>query len=235
MKRSTVYAEMTIRSPFWLKRFSHGQRFLTAVQLLGPQPDDRILDYGSGDGNLLTMIHNKSPQTTCIGYEPMPGMYRQLVENLGVSPEDRVQVVNSLSSLAKVDKIACLEVFEHLLPHDVDAALHDMRELLKSNGMVVVSVPLEVGPSSFLKNMVRMMLRQGEDDATLRNLLKSLFGMKITRMVYATHYGHMGFDHRKLERRFKALKWRIVRREFSPLPFTKAAINSQVFYVLKPL
>lgn len=234
MKRSSVYAEMTVRSPFWLKRFSHSRRFLTAVRLLAPQFGERILDYGTGDGYLLRVIHSKSPGTTGIGYEPMPEMYRQLLETLEVASGGAIQLVNSLSGLAKVDKIACLEVFEHLLPHDLDAALHNMRELLKPNGLVVVSVPLEVGPSGFLKNMVRMMLRQSEDDATLRNLLMSLCGMKIKRKVYATHYGHMGFDHRDLERCFKVLKWKIVHREFSPLPLTMAVINSQVFYVLKP-
>ncbi len=226
------YSKLTIGSRSKLKRFSHSRRFRTAVTLIGPSAGDRILDYGTGDGYLLTLLHNASPETTIVGYEPVPAMYSELVAQLASTPG--VEAVQNLTcGLTPFNKIACLEVLEHLQDKDIELALSNMRALLATEGAVVVSVPLEIGPSAVLKNIIRIALGQAEEDTSFSNLLRSLFGAKVSRKLYGDTYGHMGFDYRKLEYMFHKAGFQIKYKSFSPFPMLRSIINSQVLYVLK--
>ena len=50
------YSNLTNRSNIFIKRFSHSQRFILAAKLLSNYKSKKILDYGSGDGELFKYI-----------------------------------------------------------------------------------------------------------------------------------------------------------------------------------
>ena len=52
------YSSLTNRSNIFIKRFSHSQRFILAAKLLSDYKSKKILDYGSGDGELYKYIKN---------------------------------------------------------------------------------------------------------------------------------------------------------------------------------
>jgi SAM-dependent methyltransferase len=211
-----------------LRRFSHGARFNATLKLLDPQPGEMILDYGTGDGKLLTLIHG----CKLFGYEPdsrtLPFLNKAL-RGIATPSDD-------LAKLPKgFDKITCLEVLEHVSPQETVHILENCRELLRPNGKLIVSVPLEIGPSSIGKNVVRRMKGDTpEVNATFGNIVKAGLFDSIERLDYGGgYYGHMGFDYRTLERFFAAEKWTIEKRTFSPFPPLGPILNSQVLYRLR--
>ena len=50
------YSNLTNRSNIFIKRFSHSQRFILAVKIIVRLQIKKILDYGSGDGELFKFI-----------------------------------------------------------------------------------------------------------------------------------------------------------------------------------
>jgi ubiquinone/menaquinone biosynthesis C-methylase UbiE len=59
------------------------------VDLLAPQPDDRILDVGCGPGVSLALIAERVTDGLVCGVDPSPTMLRQAGEHVGGLREDR--------------------------------------------------------------------------------------------------------------------------------------------------
>jgi 2-polyprenyl-3-methyl-5-hydroxy-6-metoxy-1,4-benzoquinol methylase len=146
----------------------------------------------------------------------------------------KYQLISDLNTLppGTFNKIACLEVFEHLPPQALQNAVDDIKRLLEPNGTIVVSVPIEIGPSSLLKNLARSLYHQQESSLGLTILLKSFFGLPVERKEQWGLYGHTGFDHRTLENVFRLSSLKIRSKSFCPFPLLRGVLNSQVFYQL---
>ena len=76
-------AEATLKSKSWLKRFSHQRRFQVAVELMRLNGNERILDYGAGEGFLFDYILDRHAECHLVGYEPYPPEYAKLVDRIG--------------------------------------------------------------------------------------------------------------------------------------------------------
>lgn len=185
-----------------------------AVKLIDPQPGQRILDYGCGDGHLMDLLN----PAEVVGFDP----------NANGDP----RIVRELPS-SLFDVITCCEVLEHVSLGEANRILVNCQKLLKPKGKLIVSVPLEVGPSSLLKNVVRYaVVRPRETNLTIANVLKIACYTPIERLDYGDGYfGHMGFDYLEIERILRR-HFTIKRRVFSPVPMFGWAMNSQVFYEL---
>jgi hypothetical protein len=126
-----------------------------------------------------------------------------------------------------------LEVLEHFSEANQRKRLLEMVDLLEDNGRIIVSVPLEVGLPSFIKNTIRFLIKQNKGDATFKNIIKSLFGIPIERQQDGYIYTHIGFNHNKLETIFSECQFQIIKKEYSPFKYLYNIVNSQVFYTLK--
>ncbi len=51
-----MYSNQTFRNPSFLKIFSHTNRFKLSIDLILPTNEDKILDFGTGDGHILREI-----------------------------------------------------------------------------------------------------------------------------------------------------------------------------------
>ncbi len=222
-----MYADLTIRNKSLLKRFSHGSRVRIGLELLEPVSDDRILDYGTGDGLFLSRIRSANKSCRVVGYEPMP----EILEGLKGSS---VEIVNDTSGFAGTfNKICCLEVLEHLTEAGQRREIEEMKRLLADGGQIIVSVPIEVGISSLLKNVARFLLHQSHGNTTFKTILCSLLGVRFHRGEAEYIHSHMGFYYRDLERLLSASGLKISKKVFSPIPVLGRMVNSQVFVVLK--
>lgn len=195
-----------------LFRFSHGARFRKTLELIDAKPGETVLDYGCADGRLLKMLPSS---VKGIGYDP--------------NPEYKTGDTSHLPCCS-CDVITVCEVFEHVSEAEVRRILQECRRLLKPQGRLIVSVPIEVGLSALVKNLARWIkVRPLERQMTVGNVLRAaIYFPKKREPEYLDVYGHTGFDYRKLE-----LKgFTVERRLYSPLPFG-SLLNSQVFYLLR--
>jgi len=222
------------RSP--LKRFSHSARFKMAVRLVGPADGDRILDYGCSDGYFLELLKSAGSKPRVYGYDPLWSYYEVNKgfsdDSCGISFTDNVETFDD----GMFDKITCLEVLEHLEERGTKKALMDIKRLLAKDGTVIVSVPIEVGFSSLLKNAVRIFSNQTHSGTNVITIAKSFFRMPIKRKGDGSYIlSHIGFDYERLERTFTEMDFEVVDRVFSPFPLLGPYVNSQVFYVVRVL
>lgn len=173
-----MYSNQTINNSSFIKRFSHNKRFQNSLKLLSPKNDDKILDYGTGDGYILNQIYNKNRYCEIIGYEPFEN--KELLINY--KDHETIKIINNIINInTKFNKISCFEVLEHLTEENQEIELQQMLELLEENGKIIVSVPLEKGLSSLLKNIIRILLKQQHSNTNFSTITKSFFGIKFDR------------------------------------------------------
>jgi len=248
--RDGDYARKQIFSRSRLVRFSHGSRFDLARKLVDPRQGGRLLDYGCGDGTFVAMVHDRFAETAGADVDA-----RQLAEcqaRLGHLPGVRFGLTADLvrnEPPARWDVVTCMEVLEHCLEPERRRVLDELARLVAPSGLVVISVPIEVGPSVACKQFVRALagLRrlgdyQHRERYTPIEMARSVVGARIDRVAFKGsgpdgpyfYYGHKGFDFRDLEREI-AQRMTITRRLFTPLPLTRALLNSQAWFVCAPL
>ncbi len=151
------YAKKQLFSRDRLVAWSHGRRFDTAVGLARQFAGKRILDYGSGDGTFLALtMMTPDPPACGVGAElteetvfDCRRRYRQ---------EPRLQFVRvadlcSVDHAGQYDAVFCMEVLEHVV--DWDPELARVKTLLKKDGRLIISVPVETGLPLIVKQMAR--------------------------------------------------------------------------------
>ena len=223
----------TIHSSSAVKRFSHQSRLNKAVRLLQPTEGDRIVDYGTGDGVLLVFLNRFEPRARLCGYEMA---HREEAERNTRGIDAVEGIYDSVERVAafRPNKIACLEVLEHLRPDVQASILADFRQLAGAAGRVLISVPIEIGPPALFKNVIRWAIDQPHRGMNPRNVFRSVFGMtsRIERDDADYIASHIGFDHRALAGLIRDSGFRI-RRSYSPFPLLGPWFNTQVFFVLQ--
>lgn len=233
----TIYADQTVRNRSLLKRFSHLQRFKRALQLLALKADDSVLDFGTGDGFMLgQMLQQTHVPRRIVGYEPVAAQFCHLNEMAATYMTERVSITMDMTELKGqvFNKICCLEVLEHLTADNQRRALRHMYDALAVDGVLVVSVPIEIGPSGFAKNLARLLLRQRHGNSGPINMAKALLGLRIERREQAGYINsHLGFDYRDLEKQFALEHFSITRARYSPFHVIGVLCNSQILYRLQ--
>jgi cyclopropane fatty-acyl-phospholipid synthase-like methyltransferase len=229
------YADITRNNKSAIKKFSHQKRFNIALKLIDLKPNETVLDFGTGDGYLLQCLHEAYPKAKLSGFDPLDFMFQELKETIETNQLNQIFITNDLNTLKSesFNVVTCLEVLEHFSETNQRKRLLEIKDLLQDNGRLIISVPLEVGLPSFVKNTIRFLIKQNKGDATLKNIIKSLFGMDIERQQDGYIYTHIGFNHNKLETIFKECHLEIIKKEYSPFKYLYNIINSQVFYILK--
>ncbi len=229
------YEELTLKSRSSLRRFSHRSRFAIAIEMLDPHPGDRILDYGTGDAELLVQLRARDPGLAVAAFEPNEWCRTQALDKTS-RLEPRPLVAANYAALAdfRPTKVACLEVLEHLPAELIEQALQNLSALAKAGATLLVSVPIEVGPPAILKYLVRF--RTERPRPSLRELWAMLIGSteRIVRLAPRDGYiySHVGFNFRSLPALFRRHGLVIRERRFSPLPWLGSPFSSQVFYLL---
>jgi|SRR6185437_6883587 len=220
------YSDITYNSKNPLARFAHRQRFKNSIKAINLTNGISILDYGCGDGKFLNELGslNKDKNLNLVGYEP----FMEPIEGNKIRIEKNLADLNN----EKFDVVTCFEVLEHFNPTNQYNYLQNMIAHLKSNGLVIVSVPIEIGIPALVKNLRRRTLFKGEQ-FSYKNIFKSFLGNPPAEFRIKDGYlDHMGFNYKDLEKLFKK-DFVIVTKTFSPFKFLGSNFNSQVFYELK--
>jgi 2-polyprenyl-3-methyl-5-hydroxy-6-metoxy-1,4-benzoquinol methylase len=224
------YDAQTINSRSSLKRWSHSRRFHLACRALAPRVGDRILDYGTGDATLLRLLHARTPGASLVGFEPM--MTTEAASNAPAG----ARIVASPLGLADFDKVACLEVLEHLDGSILSTAIDNLVAAARPGGLILVSVPIEVGPSVLAKNIVRAAAGALHENMTVANTILSALGRtsQITRKAENGFISsHVGFDWRALRENLLRRGLRENKIIYSPFGSLGPLVNSQVMMIFQ--
>lgn len=248
--KSGDYARKQIYCPSGLVRWSHGSRFDVARALVASRAGGRLFDYGCGDGTFVAMVHADFAET--VGVDVDPKQIDEANARLGHLPGVRFALVaapvHGPQPHAPFDVVTCMEVLEHCLEDERRRVIGVLAGLAAPRGRVVVSVPIEIGPSLAGKQLARALAgwrRLGDYQHRERyspiEFTRACFGGRVRRValegrgpngVYR-YYGHKGFDYREVARELEA-HFTIERRLYSPMRPLGPLLNSQAWFVCTP-
>lgn len=251
--RGNAYAEKQIFSKDRIISWSHGSRFRVARELVAPFAGGTLLDYGCGDATFLVMVQDLFPKA--VGADADKNQLATCEERSG-GPDGfsfvHTETLKSASYSAMFQVVTCMEVIEHCLDDGRDRVLMDLHRLVEPTGTVIISVPIEIGPSLIGKEVVRGLAArrklgdyQYKETYELRELLKMAFASErsqIERPVLKNesssgspnhYYGHKGFNWRAL-RPILENWFTICDTRFSPLGWLGGYCSSQVWFICKP-
>jgi SAM-dependent methyltransferase len=194
------------------------------------------------------MVHAEFSEARGVDVEP--DQLAACSRRLGDLPGVGFSLARALGSrdAAAWDVVTCMEVLEHCLEPERRRILGELARLCAPRGTIIISVPIETGPSVVAKQLVRAVAGlRGLGDYRHREryspaeLLRAAGRRRVPRVVYEgrtvdgpfEYYGHKGFDWRDV-RREAGERLRIDRVTFSPLPWAGAVLNSQVWFVGRP-
>jgi 2-polyprenyl-3-methyl-5-hydroxy-6-metoxy-1,4-benzoquinol methylase len=248
-----AYARKQLYCKDRIVAWSHGSRFRMGRRLAERFAGARLLDYGCGDGTFLALVHDLFPEAVGVDLDPkqtadcvrrfasLPGLSFILTEDLA-DPDHN----------GSFELVFCMEVLEHCTDDVRHQILQDLRRLASADGTLIVSVPIELGPSLLGKQIIRTIAgwrRLGDyeyrEKYSPRELCKMVFAgarTAIHRPVFRTElipgkttffHGHKGFNWRALQIEMEEF-FRIQQVLFSPLDWLRGFFSSQAWFVCKP-
>ncbi len=224
------YADRTYNNKNPIIRFAHRQRIKKSTQSIALKEHQKILDFGCGDGQFLATLkkHNPNNQIELIGFEPYQNT-KQLNDIVFFNNYDNLKRKFEQN---KFDIITCFEVLEHFNEKNQIKIINQILPLLKANGLFIISVPIEIGFPSLIKNLIRKVNYPGQEIYSFKNILKAFIHKPVQKYRKNDGYlPHMGFNHKELEKTLQ--KFFIIKtKKFSPFKIFGSTINSQVFYFL---
>lgn len=227
------YASYTRNTAEPLKRIAHSRRYEQLLRIIAaPLPRDKVLDYGCGDGHLFSHLVGNVPSDRLVGYDPNADLLAQadptVVKGSSLTTDiDRLKAEHQRS----FSLIYCIEVCEHLTDKALDELLENISELAASDARIIIGVPIETGPSGFLKTMYRT-AHDHRQAASVTKAVRALFGLPILRNVTDVEwYGdHTGFNHARLREKLEDRGLLVKRSACLPFPLFGLALNNEIYF-----
>lgn len=192
----------------------------------------RIMDFGCGDALFLNEYRKANTKTELIGFEPFMDGIRGSTVNVVKTWDD---IITDVQNNGKYDLVTSFEVFEHFNPERQEEALNRIQSVLASDGLIVVSVPIESGFPAVVKTLIRrIMMPHNKKFYSTRTAYKSLLGHPLPEFRKDPGYlSHVGFYLKDFEQRLISTNLKVVTKSFSPFKALGHNFNSQAFYKIK--
>lgn len=192
----------------------------------------RIVDIGCAHAKLFAVLNERFP-IDYTGIDLSPISVKAARARYGGHANFRIlqdSVLNALPQMRRPDLVVALETFEHIPEHDVVRVVESLAEL--APGRFVCSVPVEIGPAIWLKNVGSRLLGypRHREYTWWETLWAGLY--RLDRLPpHGT--GHKGFDWRWLAQTIRH-NMRITRLRRFPFNFIPAPFASSIFMVAEP-
>jgi 2-polyprenyl-3-methyl-5-hydroxy-6-metoxy-1,4-benzoquinol methylase len=244
------YARKQIFSRSAIVAWSHRSRFRFARKIVEPYAARRLLDYGCGDGTFLAQVCDLFPNAA--GGDVDSRQNEDCRKRFAAHPGISFLSIDELEQPAHrgvYDIVTCMEVLEHCIPDTTEKVIGDLRRLVAPGGTVVISVPIEIGPTLLGKQMIRAIagwrsigdykFREKYTAAELATMLLADERTAIQRPIHTgpdgsqPSHGHKGFNWRALRYRLQD-SFEIRTTRFSPLEFLRGYASSQAWLICAP-
>lgn len=234
------YSQRLLQQGNPLTRLAHRSRFNAVLDLLGDAKYRQALDYGCGDGWLLRTAYDRGIINSGIGVDVADYMLascQEIFTDIAGFQFYHPEKISPKISPKSCDLIFCTETLEHI--GKPEKALDLILNYAQPGAKLLISVPIEVGPSVLFKQIGRYFANIKGNYGYERYTLKELFDAGIlwkadtfpsSHSMQEEYRSHKGFDYRKLEK-MVAEKVKIERRLFSPFPWSGNLLNSTVIWV----
>jgi len=235
-----AYTERLLTQGNFLTRLAHGGRYRRTLELAGDVRGGVAIDFGCGDAMILRRAQEAGIARSGYGVDSDPAMRESAAANFAgvdgfrfVAPDELAAAVPE----ASCDLAICTETLEHV--PDPAGILDQIVRCCRPGARVIVTVPIEVGPSLLGKQLGRYFagLRRpyGYETYTARELISAALLWNV-RAFESSHVrndvvmtGHKGFDFREVEAALRA-RMQIERTVYSPLPTLGPLMNSTVMW-----
>jgi len=228
------YASYTRDTTDSLKSLAHKRRYRQVLNLIAPPLlIDRVLDYGCGDGHLFSFLVHKYKRQNLVGYDPNPKLLAEAAPSVSAGAELTTDIDSLITNRSSsFSLIYCIEVCEHLTDKSLDELLKHITVLAAPRARIVFGVPIETGPSGFLKSMYRT-AHGGRQSASIAQAFRALFNMKLERKVTDTEwYGaHTGFSHMRFRKILEQGGFRIIKTRHLPILALRSVLNNEIYFV----
>jgi SAM-dependent methyltransferase len=234
------YSERLLEQGNFLTRLAHSGRYKRTIELAGDIRGAVAIDIGCGDGMLLRRAYDRGIIRAGYGIDMDPEMRKSAAARFAGIDGFRFVDPAELATLVppgSCDLGICTETLEHVA--NPPAVLDAMTACCRPGGHVIVTVPIEVGPSLLGKQLGRYLagLRRpyGYEGYRLHELVsagilwnpRAFDANRLHDQIAAK--GHKGFDYRDIEAALQA-RMDIERTLYSPLPLTGPILNSTVMW-----
>ena len=235
-----AYTERLLKHGNFLTRLAHGGRYRRTLELASDVRAGVAIDFGCGDAMILRRAQEAGIARSGYGVDSDPAMRESAAATFAgidgfrfVSPEELAGVV----APGSCDLAICTEALEHI--PSPGPILDQIVRCCRPGARVIITVPIEVGPSLLGKQIGRYFagLRRpyGYEKYTVRELVSAAL-LWNARGFDSSHLhddvvmtGHKGFDFRDVEAALRA-RMQIERTVYSPLPGFGALLNSTVMW-----
>jgi len=235
------YSERLINGGSVLTRFSHRRRYENVLGLMKHLRGARALDFGCGDGWILREAYDRGLISFGVGVDTSEPALAECATRFASAAGLRCASPADLPSLvedASCDLAICTETLEHV--QDPRSFIDMMLRYVRPGGEILVTVPIEVGPSLLLKQFGRHLANRttgayGSEPYSARELVSAAVFWDARSFPsshldsQATMWGHKGFDYRTIEALF-APQIEVVERVFTPFPPLGPYANSTVMW-----
>jgi SAM-dependent methyltransferase len=198
-----------------LKNIPHVARLRTILSILdaeGPFAGASYADVGCSNGYVTSIVGEKIGASDTVGFdhsEQQLAMARERHPDLEFHPID---LNRPPDSPRRFDLVTCFEVLEHV--GHLGNALDNLVAMTRPGGLLLVSVPIEVGARGTAKFLAKTLIYRYRLDELppapnlrMRYLAALLSGRRMSafrdeRDGWGTHFG---FDYRDVDDRFRSL------------------------------
>jgi SAM-dependent methyltransferase len=232
------YGDYTRNTTEPLKRIAHSRRHQQLVNLIArPLETDTVLDYGCADAHLLSYFVGQISRAKLVGYDPDPTLLSQASSAVAAGAQLTTDIESLLAKRpGTFSLIYCIEVCEHLTDKALAQLFQNIRILAAPGARVIIGVPIETGPSGFLKALYRMS-KGGRQGANLETAMRSLFNAEIAREVTdAEWFGfHTGFSHINFRNTLRQNKLEVRNTYHLPFPLMRSVLNNEIYFVCRKM
>ncbi len=225
-----TYADYTRNTNETLKKIAHSGRLSSAAQMVQLRSDQKILDYGCGDGGFFNELLKFVPAENLFGYEPY--LLDQMEQNDITAYDDVSSLIKNHPS--DFDVVFCMEVCEHLNQSALQVLFDSIKACSKFDGIFIFGVPIETGMPGLVKNLYRT-IKGNRQNATLGRAIKSFYSGFIPRANDPTGWigSHIGFDCLYFKEQLRYGGFDVINTRYLPWNPGGSFANNEAYFICK--